>query len=133
MGFLKLADKTAIKRYTHEEGDWIEVREHLTKAEMNYLLRSTPNSMIEAEEGKKVEILKDATGMSETLFGVMVTGWSLDAEPTVENYLALDPDPANWIDGVLFGHLNTMNLTKDEQGKPSTSPRASRKGTPATV
>lgn len=134
MGFLKLADQTTVKRYTHDDGEsWIEVREFLTKAEMNYLLRMTPDSMIEADESKKVAILKDSTGMAEHLFKVMVVAWSVEgAEPTVDNYLALDPDAGSWIDGVLYGHLNSMTLSKDEQGKPSTSPRASRKGTRGT-
>lgn len=130
MGFLKLADKTAVKRYTHEEGDWVEVREYLTKAEMNYVLTQTPDSMIGIDETASTAILRDSPGMAQTLFGVLVTGWSLEVEPTVENYLALDPMPANWIDGVLYGHLNSMAMKKDESGKPSNSPRASRKDTP---
>lgn len=133
MGFLKLADRTATKRYTHDDGDWIELREHLTKAEMNYLLRNTPDSMIEADETQKIAVLKAAPEMAETLFTVMIAAWSLEVEPTVENYRSLEPDAGNWIDGVLFGHLNTMNLTKEEQGKPTTSPRVSRKATRATT
>lgn len=135
MGFLKLADKTAVKRYTHPEHEdaWVELREHLTKAEMNFLLRSTPDSMIEADENRRIAVLKDATGMAETLFGVMVVSWSLDSQPTVENYLALDPDAGNWIDGVLYGHLNNMSMSKEEQGKPSTSPRESRKVARETI
>lgn len=132
MGFLKLADQSATKRYTHEQGDWIEVRENLTKAEMNYLLRVTPDSMIEPDQSSNIAVLKDAPGMAEHLFKMCVVGWSLDVEPTVENYLALDPQPGAWIDGVLYGHINGMNLTKEEQGKPSTSPRASRKATAET-
>lgn len=132
MGFLKLADQTAVKRYTHEEGDWVELREQLTKKEMNFLLRVTPDSMIEPDKDSNIAVLKDAPGMAEHLFATCVVSWSLDIEPTVENYLALDPQAGSWLDGVLYGHINTMNLTKEEQGKPSTSPRASRKGTPET-
>lgn len=132
MGFLKLADQTAVKRYTHEEGDWVELREQLTKKEMNFLLRVTPDSMIEPDKDSNIAVLKDAPGMAEHLFATCVVGWSLDIEPTVENYLALEPQAGSWLDGVLYGHINTMNLTKEEQGKPSTSPRASRKGTAET-
>lgn len=132
MGFLKLADQTAVRRYTHEEGDWVELREQLTKKEMNFLLRVTPDSMIEPDKDSNIAVLKDAPGMAEHLFATCVVKWSLDIEPTVENYLALEPQAGSWLDGVLYGHINTMNLTKEEQGKPSTSPRASRKGTAET-
>jgi hypothetical protein len=138
MGFFKLTDREAVKRYPHKDGDWIDVREHLSKAEMNYLFRNTPDELLEAQfdttRASQVAVLKQSPVLAEMLFKMLVVAWSIeDTEPTVENYLALDPDPANWIDGVLFGHVNSMQLSKDEQGKPSNSPRASRKGTRATA
>lgn len=137
-GFLRLADTASIKRFDHESGDWIEVKANISKREMNAIFASLPDEMIERQMSDKKHsdetlfLVKQGPAVAQALFGALVTNWSVDAPPTVSNYLALDPEPAAWIDGVLYGHWASIQMAEGEPGKPSTSPRASRKATHAT-
>ena len=137
-GFLKLADTASVTRFDHESGDWIEVKSNISKREMNAIFASLPDEMIERQisdekhSDEALFLVKQGPAVAQALFGALVTGWSLDAPPTVANYLSLDPEPAAWIDGVLYGHWGSLQMDRDELGKPSTSPRASRKATHET-
>jgi len=128
MGLLHIVDQTETTQIDGEDGDFVIVRTNLTKRDMNTIVRGIPRSAM-TEEGDNLEM---ALQTPEVLFGVLVTGWSLDVPPTVENYGLLPPEATNWLDGVLLEHFNSMSLTKEESGKRSTSPRGQRKATPAT-
>jgi hypothetical protein len=136
MGFLRLADTSATKKIEHKDGDYIEVRANLSKREINSILGSLPGEVF-AEAMKKSDS-KDQSmtvgfrAISETavaMFKTFVVGWSLPDAPTVDNYLALDPEPAAWVDGVLMEHWDSIQLRKDEEGKPVTSASGSRRVT----
>lgn len=118
MGFLRLADLDAVKRIEHESGDWIDVRANLSKRDINRILTTLPQELL---NGTGQVTFQAAVGSAEALFAALLVGWSLEVPATVENYLNLDGEPAAWIDQKLFEHFNSLTLSEDERGKPSTS------------
>jgi len=151
MGFLRIADTASVKRYDHfapldddapegtvaEVDGWIELRGAVDKRAMNAVFAGLPDEMIERQMRDEklgddaVFLVKNSPVVVQSLFSALTTGWSLEESPTLATYLALNPESASWIDGVLYGHWNTIQTSKAEAGKPLTSPRGSRKATRA--
>jgi hypothetical protein len=135
MGFLRYADPASTVRYTHDEDTdtWLEIYASLSKGQMNQLLTDMPDAMLappaegEGTMATAALVVKETPQLTRALFRLLVAKWSLDDEPTVEKYLALESDPAGWIDRILYEHLNGMGATKEEVKKPTTSAKASRK------
>lgn len=119
MGILRLADINATKRVEHDSGDWIEVRANLAKKDINSILLALPQ---ELTSGGDTFTFQAAIGSAEALFTSLVTGWSLEEPATIESYHALTGDAAAWVDSTLYEHFNSLTLSDDERGKPSTSP-----------
>lgn len=117
--FLRPVDKTVTKRYEHESGDWIELRQNLSKREVNAILRVMPTDVAEGATKEKsgAEMVDVLTSVAETLFTNLVVGWSVDDSPKVDTYLSLPSDAANWVDKILFEHFNAQSLSGDEAGK----------------
>lgn len=117
--FLRPVDKTVTKRYEHESGDWVDLRQNLSKREVNAILRVMPADAINGTTGEKsgAEMVDVLTSVAETLFTNLVVGWSVDDSPSVETYLSLPSDAAGWVDKILFEHFNAQSLSGDEQGK----------------
>jgi imidazole glycerol phosphate synthase subunit HisF len=116
--FLRPVDKTLTKRYEHDSGDWIELRQNLSKREVNAILRVMPTDVADSTKEKSgAEMVDVLTSVAETLFTNLVVGWSVDESPKVETYLSLPSDAANWVDKILFEHFNGQSLSGDEAGK----------------
>lgn len=117
--FLRPVDKTVTKRYEHESGDWVELRQNLSKREVNSILRVMPADAINGTaDGKSgSEMVDMLTSVAETLFTNLVVAWSVDDSPNVETYLSLPSDAAGWVDKILFEHFNAQSLSGEEQGK----------------
>ena len=116
--FLRPVDKTLTKRYEHDSGDWIELRQNLSKREVNAILRVMPTDVADnTKEKSGAEMVDVLTSVAETLFTNLVVGWSVDDSPKVETYLSLPSDAANWVDKILFEHFNGQSLSGDEAGK----------------
>lgn len=128
MSFLKLADTSATQALRHESGDFLEVRSALSKREINMILGSLPSEMFQTA-GKAQFGFNEAAGTAEALFKALVVAWSLPDPATTESYLALEGEPAAWVDKVLFEHFDSLQMGKDESPKPMTSARGSRKAT----
>lgn len=129
--FFRLASIDEIKRIDTEEGDdWIDVRANLSKKTMDNIIRLLPDSITsqrQDDEGNVTVNIGDATDMAYALFKALVVDWSLvDANNakvacSFDNYLALDPAPAQWIDGKLYEHFAALQTSAAERGKASTS------------
>lgn len=117
MGFLTLVDTHATVKVEHESGDYLVLRENLSKRELNEIYRKMPKSAFRQNGANDEDAIEIATGTAEALFGALVVEWSLDEPVSIDSYLALRSDAAAWVDGVLFEHLNKQTLTKDESGK----------------
>ena len=117
--FLRPVDKTVTKKYEHDSGDWIELRQNLSKREVNAILRVMPSEAINASQDNKsgADMVDMLSSVAETLFTNLVVGWSVDDSPNVETYLSLPSDAANWVDKILFEHFNSQSLSGDEAGK----------------
>lgn len=122
--FLRLASPDATTRITHEGGDWVDVRANLSKKDMDSILRNLPSSMVNNVDGKVTFNLTEAQEMAYSLFKALVVGWSLDTPCTFENYLSLDSEAAQWIDNKLYEHFASLQTSKAEKGKVSTSQKA---------
>lgn len=115
------------------DGAWLEVKSDLSKREFIDLVSALPEEVqrqaADSEDGKASFKLTDALGFQEALFGVLVTGWSLEGvDATVANYLRLERSAADAVDSALIKHFQEVVPTKDEEGKPSTSRGRQRKG-----
>lgn len=116
--FLRPVDKTITKKYEHESGDWIELRQNLSKREVNAILRVMPAEAMSASQEKSgAEMVDMLSSVAETLFTNLVVAWSVDDSPSVETYLSLPSEAANWVDKNLFDHFNAQSLSGDEAGK----------------
>jgi hypothetical protein len=117
--FLRPVDKTVTKKYEHDSGDWIELRQNLSKREVNAILRVMPSEAINASQDQKsgADMVDMLSSVAETLFTNLVVGWSVDDSPNVDTYLSLPSDAANWVDKILFEHFNSQSLSGDEAGK----------------
>jgi imidazole glycerol phosphate synthase subunit HisF len=107
------------KKYEHDSGDWIELRQNLSKREVNAILRVMPSEAINASQDQKsgADMVDMLSSVAETLFTNLVVGWSVDDSPNVDTYLSLPSDAANWVDKILFEHFNSQSLSGDEAGK----------------
>ena len=123
--FLRLASTDSVTRIAHEgDEDWIEVRSNLSKKDMDGILRSLPKSLTSGArnaDGTTTFDIGDASDMAYSLFKTVMVGWSLEIPCTFENYLALDSEPAQWIDGKLYEHFASLQTSQVEKGKASTS------------
>jgi hypothetical protein len=124
MGFLRTVDTAATTTVKHEQGDFLTLRSNLSKREMNIVLGSLPAESFEKIGDNEVKFtFREGMGMAEGLFEALVVAWSLDEPPTARAYLALDPEPAAWVDSVLFEHFaDVQKKDRAELGKPTTSP-----------
>lgn len=130
MGFFKFTDQSKTIRYEHESGEWIECRNTLSKGQMNSLFMNLPQSMVESTGDERSFVVREAPELAIALFKAYLVGWSVDDAPTVEKYLALDPDPAAWIDSKLFEHMAREQMAEDEGKELMTSPKDSLKVIP---
>lgn len=112
MGVLKLASTTT-KTLDLGEGDFLEVREGISKRDFRYLLDKLPEDF----DGDKGFTPGQADDFSTALFQMLVKGWSLPEEPTVENYLGLDRSAVVVVDTALVGHFNDLSPSQEERSK----------------
>ena len=121
MGLLNLVGNET-KRYTHESGDWIDLRAKISKGTMNAIIEGMPQSMVDAaftgaDRPQGTITFAETNRTTETLFNTLVVAWSAPEEPSLENYLNLDNEAAGWVDKTLYEHFNSLSLGKEESGK----------------
>jgi len=98
--------------------DWVEVLSDLSKRQFNAIVSSIPGKIGDDVTSMSVQ---QATQFQHDLFVALVTGWSLDEEPTEDAYLDLSADAANAIDAALADHFSNLNPGAAESKSPSTS------------
>ena len=117
MGILKRADSN-----THnillDETDYITVRNSISKKEFNSLAAAMPKSAAEGD-ADKID-LAEAMEFQRFLFGALVTGWSLDTPPSVEEYDLLDTEAGSAVDTALATYFEALLPTSAEEKSPST-------------
>lgn len=109
------------------DNDWIKVKKELSKRDFLRIMETVPADKMEEDEGKVRFSIAQAIDFQKMLFDILVEEWSLDVEPTVENYLDLNREGADAIDKALTEHFQMLVPSKEEQGKPSTSRGSRRK------
>lgn len=112
MGKLRLANIEETRRYYDDEGEsWLDLRAEITKREASSLLKFAP---------RKEDDLDGGLRFIEKAFADLIMGWSLDIEPTAENYNLLDAAGASWVDRTVGQHLRTVLGSEAEaaEGKP---------------
>lgn len=113
---LRLADEST-KRIDLGDGDWVDVREDISKRQMTRLISRMPKRSQEEVKATGLTIdegLDFQTGLFETL----VTAWSVDLPPTAEAYLSIKREDAEQLDAELMKHFEALMPSKEEQGKP---------------
>jgi hypothetical protein len=91
----------------------IEVRADISKKLFNKLISAIPQN-IDSEKGISIS---QASDFSSVLFNTFVVAWSLDREPTVENYFELKREYADEIDEALGNHFTSLTVTEKESRK----------------
>lgn len=112
------ANRAEIVRYAYPDSDdWIEMRAELTKGEVNKLILATP---------KGSEDVEGSLGFIQRFATIAVTGWSAVDENdkpvafSMEEYLELPGDIAQWLDKIFSEHLQKIMGAEVEEleGKP---------------
>lgn len=114
MGLLRLANTAGKNLPLGDEGDFITVREEISKKERNALISKMPLRDDLEETGLTAT---EGVNFQTDLFEALVIGWSAEFDCTVDNYLALPPDAADALDEVLAKYFADMMPTKEEAGK----------------
>ena len=114
---LRVANEST-KRINLADGDWVDVREDISKRTMNRLLAFMPKR--KQEELKETGLtIDEGLEFQVGLFSALVTAWSLDIPATSESYLSLDTgDGTVELDTKLAEHFEAIMPSKEEQGKP---------------
>lgn len=115
MGILRKASVETTRIFLGEEGedrDWIDVRTEIAKRDFNKFIAFLPARTVTKDDNLTPN---EATELQKGLFETLVMGWSLDTEPTVEEYLSLDTEAATAVDEALAEHFNTLNPSKQEE------------------
>lgn len=97
-----------------DEGSYISVTTDVTKGQFNALVEAMPQD-VDDEKGLTPS---QGTGLQTALFKTFVIGWSLDAEPTVEEYLGLPREAADAIDEALMTHFSKIQVGESDRKKP---------------
>ena len=113
MGILRKADTEPRQIPLDDEGSYISVTKDVTKGQFNSLIEAMPQDM---DEDKGLTPAQ-GTGLQTALFRTFVVGWSLDVEPSVEEYLALPRDAAEAIDTKLMEHFSGIQVGEPERKK----------------
>ena len=115
MGILRLASEES-KRIPLDESDWIEVKSEVSKKTFNKMVAVMPTAV---EKDGLTPVM--ATEFQSSLFDLLVTGWSLPQEPTVENYESLDIDAARAVDDKLMEYFSELTVGASDAKKPQKS------------
>lgn len=103
----------SVTRVDLGDGDWIEVRDEISKKAFRRIVRRMPNRS-DIKDGLTPD---EGMEFQAALFDGLVTAWSLDAPPSVEEYEALLREDCERLDTALAEHFGRMTATKEEQGK----------------
>lgn len=122
---------TTTERIDLGEGDWIEARSEISKGTFKKIMQLMPQKELrDTKDDKQTLTLTqgEAVEYQSALFGALVVAWSLPDPPTVEAYERLENESASVIDKALGEHFGKLSPSKEELGKPSTSPAKRQKG-----
>lgn len=112
---LRLADEST-KKLDLGDGDWVKVREDISKRSMNHLIARMPKR-------DKKDVEENGLTISEGLefqigvFEALVTDWSLPVPATAEAYLNIKREDVEVLDELLVKHFEALVPSKEEQGK----------------
>ena len=112
MGLLRFAKDETVQLPLGDEGDYIEVKSDLSKRLYNQIASIMPISAAGADLS-----LFDALEFQKELFKILVVGWSLNAEVSIDNYLNLSSEASNAIDKALSEHFQKLSPTNEESSK----------------
>ena len=110
---LRLVSKATTRLDIGDDGDYIMVRDDISRREFNQLLKTLPTGGV-TDDNISFEV---ASEFSQGLFDVFVEGWSLDVPATVDNYNELTRDSATMIDTAISEHFNRLTPDSQEQTK----------------
>lgn len=114
MSLLRLAnDETKKIQLGDDPGDWIEVKADISKREFIALIKKMPEGV--SEENPLT--LDQGMAFQQDLFEAFIVQWSLDVEPTVDNYLNLGRSAADAVDAAIADHFASLTPTKDDATK----------------
>lgn len=105
-------NRVAVLREPAEGEDFIEVRLEIAKRDFNRFISYLPGREVTKESGMTPA---EATELQKGFFETLVTGWSLDTEPTVDEYEGLENEGATAIDTALAEHFKTLQPSKQEE------------------
>lgn len=112
---LRLVTRSTRRIDLSEEGDWIEVKEDISRRDFNRILSTLPQGSDGVDEDSITFGVADE--FAQGLFEVFVTAWSLDVPPTLDNYNLLTRDSATEIDSAITDHFNSLTPTQEESTK----------------
>lgn len=112
MALLRQAATTTTRIPLGDEGDWIDVRDEIAKADFNRFIKYLPGR--EIDEKSKLSPA-EATELQKGMFEALVVAWSSDLPCGVDGYLTLGTEGANAVDAALAEHFKKLTPTKEEE------------------
>ena len=120
---LRLVSANTTRLDIGDDGDWIEVKEDLSRRDFNRIISTLP---VNREGLNTDEIdLDTATSFAEALFDVFVEDWSVTdgdsnkVKANVANYQLLDRASSQLIDSQLSDYFNGVIAVSDEDAQKS--------------
>lgn len=111
---LRLVTRSA-KRVELSDGDWVELKEDISRRDFNRILSTLPTTQDGVDEENITFGVAD--DFAQGLFEVFVVAWSLDVAPTLDHYNMLTRDSASEIDSAITEHFNSLTPTQEESTK----------------
>jgi hypothetical protein len=117
---LRLVPKTTVRLDIGDDGDYIDVREDISRRQFNALLGKLPAEGLGDEGTISFSV---ASTFSEGLFDAFVEGWSVEdakgkpVAATVDNYNELSRESSQLIDTAISEHFNSLTPDSQEQDK----------------
>lgn len=120
---LRLVSANTTRLDIGDDGDWIEVKEDLSRRDFNRIISTLP---VNRDGLNTDEIdLDTATSFAEALFDVFVEDWSVTdsdsnkVKANVANYQLLDRASSQLIDAQLSEYFNGVIAVSDEDAQKS--------------
>lgn len=119
---LRLARTSTTRLDIGDDGDFIDVKQDITRRAFNELISSIPRGAVGGEDNDTIDFAV-ASDFSQGLFGAFAVAWSVVAEDgaavpcNIDNYNELSRDSAQLIDTAISEHFSALTPDAKETTK----------------
>lgn len=123
---LTQADRTKIRKFTHEDGSWVELLTEVTQGQRNMFRELSQTYVLPTEDDAGVIMKSQIVAFQRFAFASLCTAWSAPIPPSPEAYDGLDDESGAWVDACIDEVLADRRLRAEGN-------EASRAATPSSA